>query len=256
MLSKRIDKVRDAYLRKDVDATIKAHEEGHALSGQGMYLKSLVYGGLDGIITTFAVVAGVAGASLQPAIVLILGFANLLGDGFSMATGDYLSTKAEREYAAAERKREEWEVDVHPKGEAQELIEIFRKKGFTKEQTSKLVAIYTKNKRAWVDTMMVDELGFLEQEDNPLKSAMVTFFSFLGFGCIPLLAYVANIWFPLQNTFLVAIVLTALTLFLLGTVKTRFTRRSLFKAGGETLLVGGIAALLAYGAGYLISTFI
>lgn len=68
----------------------------------GKYIKSLVYGGLDGIITTFAVVSGVAGASLAVRVVIILGFANLLADGISMAVGDYLSTKSENEYAESD----------------------------------------------------------------------------------------------------------------------------------------------------------
>ena len=76
-----------------------------------------MYGGLDGIITTFAVVAGVAGASLSSGVVLILGFANLIADGLSMAIGDYLSTKAENEYNKAERAREKWEVENYPEGE-------------------------------------------------------------------------------------------------------------------------------------------
>ena len=75
------------------------HNRNHNHSAsEGKFLKSIVYGGLDGIITTFAVVAGVAGASLSSSIVLILGFANLIADGISMAVGDFLSSKAEREY--------------------------------------------------------------------------------------------------------------------------------------------------------------
>ena len=88
-----------------------------------------MYGGLDGIITTFAVVAGVAGASLSAGVVLILGFANLIADGISMAIGDYLSSKSEREYEAAERKREAWEVEHYPEGEKKELVELYEAQG-------------------------------------------------------------------------------------------------------------------------------
>lgn len=120
MAQRDLDKAREAYKVGDVKASKEAHStnssEDHKV-GQGKYIKSTIYGGLDGIITTFAVVAGVTGASLQVSIVLILGLANLLADGLSMAIGDYLSTKAEIEYQADERKREAWEVKHYPEGE-------------------------------------------------------------------------------------------------------------------------------------------
>lgn len=106
MISRNLDEARRAYKTHDVEATRKAHDakksatEHHITGGQ--YIKGLIYGGLDGIITTFAVVAG---ASLSAGVVLILGFANLIADGLSMAIGYYLSTRAENEYAASERKR-------------------------------------------------------------------------------------------------------------------------------------------------------
>jgi VIT1/CCC1 family predicted Fe2+/Mn2+ transporter len=82
----------------------------------GQYIKSITYGGVDGIITTFSVVAGTTGAGLSSGIVIILGIANLVADGISMGVGDYLSSKAELEYAISERKRESWEMDNYPEG--------------------------------------------------------------------------------------------------------------------------------------------
>src|SRR3989338_6120932 len=93
----------------------------------GKYIKSFIYGGLDGTITTFAVVAGVAGAALSPSIVLILGFANLVADGISIAVGDYLSIKAEKEYGRAEKKREKEHISDSPRLEKKELTSIYRK---------------------------------------------------------------------------------------------------------------------------------
>src|SRR3989338_10774556 len=120
-IKRNLKKAREAYKNKNIKATIKAHKsapEQH--KKEGKYIKSFVYGGLDGIITTFAVVAGVTGASLNAGIVLILGFANLTADGISMAFGDYLSTKAEKEYGRAERKKEEKAVQS-PKIEKKSL---------------------------------------------------------------------------------------------------------------------------------------
>ena len=95
------------------------------------YLPDFVYGGIDGSVTTFAIVAGVTGASLSPTIVLILGFANLFADGFSMAISNYLSTKSRKEYAEKIRKSEEHSVINIPEEETQEIREIFSEKGFS-----------------------------------------------------------------------------------------------------------------------------
>lgn len=230
---------------------------GHNHSSSGRYIKSFVYGGLDGVITTFAIVAGVAGASLSTSIVLILGVANLVGDGISMAFGDYLSTKAEREYGSAERKREEKAVKF-PKVEKRSLMEIFLKQGFSKKDTEKIAGLLCKNKKACVDLMLAYELGISGKKQNPLKNAATTFGSFILFGFVPLTAYVfsKSISVFQQNTFLIASIFTGLTLFSLGAVKCKVTRMNWLRSGIEMLLVGGLAAIAAYIIGYFISTII
>jgi VIT1/CCC1 family predicted Fe2+/Mn2+ transporter len=258
MITRSLEKAKEAYKNKDKQASILAHDkktdsnEEHR-SG-GAYLKSAVYGGLDGIITTFAVVAGVAGASLSVGIVLILGFANLFADGLSMAIGDYLSTKSEREYQLAERKREQWETENYPDGEKKELVELYTDKGISEGDAKKIVAIMSKHKKAWIDIMMVEELGIMESTESPLKNSIVTFVSFCIFGFIPLLAFILTSLIPFISSiqFQVATFLTCLTLFILGALKTRFTGRNWFISGIEMLLVGGIAAGAAYGIGVLL----
>lgn len=258
-LTSRIEQAREAFKKGDVDAAKNAHDidaiknqEHHMKSGQ--YIKSAVYGGLDGTITTFAVVAGVAGASLHAGVVLILGFANLIGDGISMAIGDYLSTRSEQEYHKAERKREAWEVDNFPESEKQEMIQIYKDKGYTEKEAKQMVNVMSKKKEPFVDVMMVEELGILENNENPIKNALTTFFSFVIFGLVPLLVYLIALLFDISmDMFLIASILTGLTLFVLGALKTRVTGKSWFKSGFEMLLVGGIAAGAAYIIGYLLS---
>ena len=261
MLTRSLDKAKEAYLKRDIEASRRAHNEGPVGEGephkseQGRYIKSLVYGGLDGIITTFAVVAGVAGASLSSGIVLILGFANVIADGLSMAIGDFLSTRAENEYNAAERVREEWEVDNLPEGERREMLELYEEKGIPAEEAKTIVDILQKHKKAWVDIMMVEELGIVEETESPLRHAVATFFSFLAFGCVPLLVYIVSRFVPSVRpaAFAAAIALTAATLFALGALKVRFTDKNWFLSGIEMLAVGGIAAAAAYGVGELLS---
>ena len=247
MLTRRIDKAKEAYRKRDGEASRTAHEAGHEPhnEGEGKYLKSIVYGGLDGIITTFAVVAGVAGASLDAGVVLILGFANLIADGLAMAFGEYLSGKAEREYHQAERERETWEFENHPEGEKLELVELYVEKGLEEEDARQVVEIMAKNKETIVDIMMVEELGLHESNDSPYGNAVATFLSFVTFGFVPLSSYLAGRLGNLEPTFdgfPWACVLTALTLFALGALKTRFTGRSWLASGTEMLVVGGIAA--------------
>lgn len=239
-------------ITKSIDKKI-----GHEHSSSGKYIKSFVYGGLDGTITTFAIVAGVAGASLSVSIVLILGFANLAADGISMAFGDYLSTKAEREYGSAERRREE-KATKFPKVEKKSLIKIFLKQGFSRRDTEKIAGIVCKNKKACVDLMLAYELGIARKNQNPFKNAATTFSSFVLFGFIPLIAYVfsKSVSIFQQDTFLMASVFTGLTLFSLGAVKCKVTGMNWLRSGVEMLLVGGLAAVAAYVIGYFISTLV
>jgi VIT1/CCC1 family predicted Fe2+/Mn2+ transporter len=215
----------------------------------------MIYGGLDGIITTFAVVAGVAGAALTGGIVLILGFANLIADGMSMAIGDYLSTKAEREYNEKERERETWEVEHYPEGEKLEMIELYMAKGMSEEDARSMTDILARNKKAWIDVMMVEELGIVQEDESPVKNALVTFFSFFIFGFIPLAAYVASSFIPgiKSISFLLACIMTGITLFILGALKVRVTGRNWLASGLEMLVVGGLAAASAYLIGHLLS---
>jgi len=230
----------------------------HAHFKSGRYIKSFIYGGLDGTVTTFAVVAGVAGASLSSSVILILGFANLAADGISMAVSDYLSTKAEKEYDKNERKKEAKNIVKSPKFEKKELVKIYVKKGFSKKDAETISRILCKNKEACIDVMLSEELGIGNEDKNPVKNALVTFSSFVIFGFVPLLTYViSKMHYAFQNnTFLTASILTGLTLFLLGASKVKITGRNWLKSGAEMLLVGGITAIIAYFIGDVISKIV
>jgi VIT1/CCC1 family predicted Fe2+/Mn2+ transporter len=260
MLSRNLDKALQAWKSRNAQLSRRAHDrpreeapEQH--QSQGQYIKSMVYGGLDGIVTTFAVVAGVAGASLSAGIVLIMGFANLVADGLSMAIGDLLSTRAEQEYNRAEREREAWEVENYPEGEKREMVELYTARGMDPGDAEAVTEVLARNKQAWVSVMMAEELGIVESEESPWKHALATFLSFALFGFIPVAAYVGARFLPAlaSRTFALSIALTAITLFVLGALKSRFTRRNWAASGAEMLAVGGLAAGAAYGIGLLLS---
>ena len=256
MLTKKFDEAKKAFKGKDVARMKHIHDHhGHEEhKNSGHFIRSAVYGGLDGIITTFAVVSGVAGAKLAAGIVLILGFANLLADGISMAVGDFLSTRAEQEYYRKERQREEWEVEHYPDGEKKEMIDIYMRKGYSKKDATTIITTLFKKKDAFVDAMMVDELGIHQDDESPLRNALVTFASFVVFGFIPLFAFVGALafgWFA-NSTFLVAAILTGVTMFTLGALKVKVTGQNWLRSGLEMLLVGGVAAAAAFGVGVLL----
>ncbi len=123
------------------------------------YVGDAVLGGIDGCVTTFAVVAGAVGAGFPSAVTIILGFANLFADGFSMAISNYQNTKSQRELVEEARHTEERHIDVIPEGEREEIRQIFARKGFEGDVLDTIVTVITQDRRLWVDTMLTEELG-------------------------------------------------------------------------------------------------
>uniref|UniRef100_UPI00257F30CC VIT1/CCC1 transporter family protein n=1 Tax=Salegentibacter sp. UBA1130 TaxID=1947451 RepID=UPI00257F30CC len=148
------------------------HSAGKKLFFNKEYIGEFVYGGIDGAITTFAVVAGAEGASLGISVVIILGLANLIADGFSMSVGNFFSTKAEKDNFDKHKKVEYWEIENLREKEVQEIREIYTAKGFKGELLEQVVKVITANKDVWVDTMMKEELEMVKGDKTtyPMKS--------------------------------------------------------------------------------------
>lgn len=230
--------------------------EEHKVSPFSTYLREIVYGGNDGIVTTFAVVAGFAGAqaqnigSLPILAVLLFGFANLFADGTSMAMGNFLSTRSEQDVYRAEKRKELHEMRYNPTVEREESIEILRQKGFTEEQAKKLADIYATNEKYWLDFMMNQELEMSNPEkDNPTAMAIATFTSFVFFGMIPLIPYI--FYRNVSNIFTLSIIATTGALIALGFLRWKITKQGIVRSIGETLFLGGTAAAVAF----LVGTF-
>jgi len=211
------------------------------------YLGEFVYGGIDGSVTTFAVVAGSAGAGLESSIIIILGFANLIADGFAMSVGSFLSTKSEKQNYEKHKAIEYWEVDHLPEKEREEIREIYEAKGFSGDLLEQVVDTITADKDRWVDVMMKEELEMAEETKSPFAMGSVTFLSFGLFGLVPLLIYVIDYFNPSgQNLFLISSVLTALCFISIGFLKSAVTSTSRIRGVLETLILGGAAATLSY----------
>ena len=230
---------------------LKRSSEGEPhISRGGNYIRDIVFSANDGLITTFAVAAGAAGAGMGPSVVVILGLANMLADGLAMALGSYLGSKSRSDFEKNSLKIEEKEVGEIPEKEREEIRNIAIKRGIPADKISEWEKIITSKKRVWVDEMMVWELGIIPgQKTFPVSHAAATFIAFVAAGSLPLIPYLFN--FP-GNKFSAAIFTTALALFLVGSARVRITGKNWFRSGLEMLLIGGTAAAAAYIVGLII----
>lgn len=221
------------------------------------FLKEFVYGAVDGSITTFAVVAGAEGANLSSAVIIILGIANLIADGFSMSVGSYLSSRSEKLQYEQFKAREYWEIEHMRASEVQEVREIFRSKGFEGTLLEDIVNKITENKEAWVDIMMKHELNMTREDRSSFAIGLATFLSFFIAGSIPLIVYVYDYFYPTQlSLFLYSAGFTGITFIGIGLLKAITTQSRKLKRVLETLLLGTAAAMLAYFTGKLLDLWV
>lgn len=228
------------HSQQEVEQRIRAPQ------GRG-YLRDVVYGAIDGSVTTFAIVAGVAGAGLSPFIILALGFANVLADGFSMAAGNYSGTKAELDNVHRLRQIEEDHIARFPEGETRELREILRAKGLEGQVLDDATAAITQKREAWIQLMLEGEYGLSPVDPHPMRAALATFGAFLAAGLVPLLPFLLGV----PSAFTVALVLTLAVFFAIGALKSRWSLAPWWQSGLETLAIGGTAAGIAYVVGSL-----
>ena len=232
------------------------HLENSGFGKLQEYLKEFVYGGIDGAVTTFAVVAGGYGANLDTGILLILGFANLLADGFSMSVGAYLAAKSERDNYDKHEKIEYWEIENLPEIERAEIEEIYANKEFKGELLQQVVDHICADQKLWVDEMMKDELGMMRDTKSPFKIGLATFASFILIGLIPLTVYLWNYFFPTEiNLFFWTSLLTGLAFLLLVWLKSSVNQTSALRWISETVLLGLLAAVVAYFVGDVLEQF-
>ncbi|MCS6903931.1 MAG: VIT1/CCC1 transporter family protein [Bacteroidia bacterium] len=234
------------------------HYGSSASSFSSGYLSEIVYGGIDGAITTFAVVAGASGANLSIKTILILGFANLIADGVSMSVGNYFSTKATRDNFYKHLARENWEIDHLREREIEEIREIYIAKGFQGKLLEEVVEVITSDRKIWLDTMMKDELGLILEERQPIHTALATFFSFFAIGLIPLLAFVFSSYlrFDTQNLFFISCLSTGLALGIIGYFRSKVTQKNPWISVIETLGLGGLAAAIAFYIGVVLERWV
>lgn len=209
---------------------------------RGGAISDVIYGAIDGTVTTFSIVAGVSGAELSDRVVLILGISNVLSDGFSMAASNYLATKARMDERSLLTEFENDQIIANPQGETEEVRQIFKSKGFEGELLDKAVKEIVQDRRQWVQFMLSEEYGLELNMKSPLKAGGITFLAFIAFGMIPMLPYLIGS----GNEFQVSTFMTGFAFFLLGALKSLWSLEPAWKSGIKTMLIGSVAAGLAY----------
>jgi len=225
--------------------TREAIRKRFALGPRQSYLRDWVYGGIDGTVTTFAIVSGVVGARLSPQVILILGGASLIADGFAMAAANYLATRAEHEEFRHAEAVEHRHIDTFPEGERDEVREILLGIGISGELLDRVVEAVTADRDQWVRMMIRDEYGLPAAVRSPWRAAVSTFSAFLVCGFVPLVPFVAGA----ASAFWTAAAITSLMFVVIGALKSRWSVRPWWMSGLETLIIGGGAAVVAYAIG-------
>lgn len=218
------------------------------------YVGDSVLGGIDGCVTTFAVVAGAVGGDLPSYVIIIMGFANLIADGFSMAVSNYLRAKSERDQVDETREIEEYHIKKIPEGERQEVRQIFENKGFNGDTLDKVVQGITRNHQLWVNTMLTEEYGLQIEGANPVKAGAVTFTSFIIVGIVPLIPFL--FYQTRTNQFLTSVLITIVAFFVVGIARGAVLGRKPIKSGVISVITGGGAAGLAFLVGVFLRKYV
>ncbi|MDV7141579.1 VIT1/CCC1 transporter family protein [Tropicimonas sp. TH_r6] len=229
----------------------------HGLGQIQEYLKQIVYGGNDGIVTTFAIVAGFAGATADGVAqigglaVLVFGLANLFADAVSMGLGEFLSTRSQRDLYVSQRRVELEELQTNPEQERREIVQMLVERGLDAGAAEHMSRELIRCPEIVADMMMSYELEMPDMRNgSPALDGLMTFVSFLTFGSIPLMPYF--LFEPTDATFYGSLAATFSALVLLGLLRWWSTRESVLRCVGETVLVGGACAVVAYGVGAIV----
>jgi VIT1/CCC1 family predicted Fe2+/Mn2+ transporter len=218
------------------------------------HLGDAVLGGIDGCVTTFAVVSGATGGGFSSMVTIVLGVANLLADGLSMAIGNYQSRRTQRQWVEQAQRSEVHHIEHVPEGEREEVRQIFAAKGFEGETLETVVDVITRDRGVWIDTMLKEEIGVHPETPGPLRAALATLAAFVVVGSVPLLPFLLGL--AAHEAFIASAVATGATFFAIGMARGRALGRAVVRSGLETFASGGAAAVVAYGiAAWLRQTF-
>lgn len=219
------------------------HVERHFRANE--MVRDIVIGMSDGLTVPFALAAGISGAGAATKIVVLAGLAEIAAGSIAMGLGGYLAARTDFEHYVTEQKRENWEIDHLPEREKEEVAVVFRNYGMTEAHISTIIDAMSKNREQWLDFMMRFELGLEPPDPKRARvSALTIGLSYIVGGFIPLSPYML---IPsLSTALIVSVIVTLFALLLFGYIKGRFTGTKPLMSGLQTMLVGGLAAGVAF----------
>jgi len=228
---------------------IGEREPWHRTGGGGT-LRASVFGVSDGLVSNLSLVMGFAGAQTEAKFVLLAGIAGLLAGAFSMAAGEYVSMRAQRELFERQIELERNEMETLPEEEEREIALIYQAKGLPKEQAEAIAARMMEQPEQALDTLVREELGLDPSElGSPWGAATGSFLAFAGGALVPVIPFVAG---ASALHVVASAVLSALALFAVGASLSLFTGRNMWVSGGRQVGLGGLAAVLTFGIGRLV----
>ncbi len=215
--------------------------------GAGRSVRDVMLGLNDGLVASFAVTSGVAGAFTAASVVVMAGLAEMLGGAVSMGLAAFISARSQIEFYQSEVERERYEIRRWPERERDEVRAIYRQKGFSGSLLEQIVEHISADPERWANVMMREELGFTDESfEPPLRSGLVVGLSYLAGAAVPVFSYIAM---KPPSAIMLSAVATALVLFGVGAGKTLITARSWWRSGIETMFIGIAAAAVTYIAG-------
>ncbi len=217
-----------------------SHRETHW--GEGFALREVVFGANDGLVSNTALVAGIAGGTSSPGVIVLGGVAGIVAGAISMALGAYVSTKSEREFRETEQERERWEIEHMREQELAETRRIFREKGITGPLLDQVVEAVSRDHDQWVKLMMTDELGFPENPPRPVSSAVLMGVSFAVAAFFPVAPWLA---FEGTTALAASFGLAAVALCAVGAWRASLTSGKVLRKGMEMVLLAGAAVVVA-----------
>ncbi len=221
---------------------------------KGRFIREVMFGMNDGLVSTIGFVAGATGALMQTRLVLLAGIAAVVAGSLAMGIGAYLASKSQRDFFESEKARERREIEEFPELERKEIRDIFTKLGFLKDEVEMIVNRVTSDKDLWVRFMMREELGILEESfDNPITVGFLMAGAYVVGGIAPLFPYLVmeDVLMALK----VAVAVSLVALFIIGVGKTVLTKQPWLKSGTEVMLLGSLAAGVGFGIGKLVAMF-
>ncbi len=225
-------------------------EQVHAVGGPSV--RDLMLGLNDGLVASFAVTSGVAGAFSLASVVIMAGISEMLGGAVAMGLAAFASTRAQQEYYQSEIRRERDEIARWPEREREEIRGIYRNKGFSGPLLEQIIGHITSDPTRWSDVMMREELGFgSDIDESPLRSGLTVGIAYLLGAMAPVLPY---LFVAPPLGILVSAIATVTVLFGVGAAKTLITSRSWWRSGFESMAIGIAAAAVTYGAGVLFAS--